>query len=432
MNRRRLALTLAALLPFATASAVERRQSLSASKQFVIYCEDFALRSRVVSFVEDVKRDTLAMLNCSDRWAIPIVVTIEAGESSTPVTVRLNQTVEGPSIQVGVKVGSNPAAVNLQRHIIRAVMLDFMYRDRKKEVQSGVAYVEAPWWFVSGVIEHKRRLDVGVDSGFFRHLVETNKMPPIERFLAGHGMELGETAAAFDSACALVMVEMLLEHPDGKTRLANLIRMWPEIGGDQVSALTRCFPQLGTGAEGLQKWWTLNFARFSASDRYLGLSAEDTDRELNKLLEFHVVTDKQGRTKKFSVGQFAEYVKLPGAKASLSTQRNAIVGLSARANALFRPILTGYEEIFALLLAGKTKGIADQIHGVELYRTTVVHRMSDISDYLNWYEATQMPGNIKPFESYLRAAKELEEKPQQTSIGKSISDYLDLMEEVAN
>jgi hypothetical protein len=406
-----------------------RARSTSSSKQFIIYCDDAALRGRVAGFVEDVKQQTYELVEWQDRGQrIPIVVMLQRGESRTPVSVRLFQTPEGPTIHVDARIGDNPADVHLQKHIIRAVMLDFLYRDRAA-LKPGEAYVEAPWWFVCGVIENYYRKDRGVDAGFYRKLVATNKLPSIEQFLDGRGLDLGATAAAFDSACALAFVDMLIGQPDGKSRLASLMRSWPDVHGEQIAALVRLFPGLGTGAESIQKWWTLSLAKFSASDRYLGLSAEETDRELSKLLEFPVVVDKKGKTERFAITRFPEFVKLPGAKPALKQQRAAIIGLSTRANAIFRPVLVSYDEIFALLGKGKTKRINERIRDVEVYRTTVLHRMSEIEDYLNWYEATQMGGSSKPFEAYLSTAKQLDSDSNKSSNSQAISDYLDLLEE---
>jgi hypothetical protein len=405
-----------------------RARSTSVSKQFTVYCEDAALRGRVASFVEDVKQQTYDLLEWQDRGRrIPIVVMLQAGESKTPVSVRLLQTIEGPTIHVDARIGANPADVHLQKHIIRAVMLDFLYRERP--LKPGEPYVEAPWWFVCGVIENQRRKERGVDAAFFRTLVQTNKLPPIDKFLNGHGVDLGTAAATFDSACAMVFVEMLVEQPEGKMRLAQLMKSWPDTHDDQVAALIRAFPGLGEGVDSMQKWWTLNFARFSASDRYLGLSAEDTDRELSKLLEFPVEIDKKGKTERFVISRFPEFIKLPGAKKALSQQGVSIVALSTRANAIFRPVLSGYDEIFAFLAKGRTKRIAEKIRDLEVYRMTVLHRMTEIDDYLNWYEATQIGGSSEPFEAYLRTAKQMDDAAVRSNNDQAISDYLDVLEE---
>jgi hypothetical protein len=404
-----------------------RARSTSSSKQFIIYCEEPALRAQVTTFVEEVKRDVLSLLGQPDRWRIPVVVVIEHTANPRPVSVRLAETPDGPTIQLHASYGSDPGTDPLQRHLIRAVLLDFIYRDRARP-EPGQPYVEAPWWFVAGTLESLRRRDHGIPSDLYRRLVETNKLPSIEQFLAGRGDELGGTAAAFDAACALAFVQLLLEQTDGPTRLATLLRTWPDEHGDPIRALNRAFPALGVGTDGLQRWWTLNFARFATSDRYRGLSAEDTDRELQALLEFDIVRNKAGSTERFALGQWREFMKLPGARAALTTQHRQIVALAARANALLRPVLASYEEIFARLARGSTRGLAERIHRAEIYRSAVLHRTSDIADYLNWFEATQLGVRSTAFDEYLRRARQVEAAPAPGTTGKAIAEYLDELE----
>jgi len=408
-----------------------RAKSTSATRQFIVYCSDANLRARVTSFVEEVKRDVLDLVGERDRWKTPIVIAIEAAKDPaairTPVRLRFAETPDGSTIQLSVVIGDDPAAVHLQKHIIRAVLLDFMYRDRK--VREGEEYAEAPWWVVAGAIEKFRQRDLGVDSGVFQRLIETNKLPAVMDFLAGHGQQFGGSAAAFDNACAHALLQLLLDQPEGKPRLAQLLRRWPEANGDAVAALAQAFPALGPDATSLQKWWTLNLARFSAAERYRGLSAEATDRELQALLEFEIVVDKAGKKQRFPVGSFKEFMKLRGARAAAQAQQKEIVALSTKANPLLRPVLADYEEVFALLGKGRTRGVAERIHQAEVYRTAVLERKNEISDYLNWFEATQMGGRSGAFDNYLRAARAVEKESPHTTTSAAISAYLDIIED---
>jgi hypothetical protein len=405
-----------------------RARTTTASKQFTIYCEDVALRGRVAGFVEDVKTGVYSVLGKAPWGKIPIVVTLEAGESPTPARVQLAQTPDGPTIQVKVKIGGDPAAVHLEKHIVRAVLIDFMYRDRPQP-EAGKIYAEPPWWVVSGIIETNRRRDRGVESDLFRRVVETNKFPPIEQFLGTHSEELGPTADAFDAACAMALLQLLLEHEDGRVRLAGLVRGWPDSYQDPVAALNRAFPALGVGAASLQKWWTVNLARFAASDRFRGLTPEETEQQLNELLEFDVVTDKAGTRQRFALAQFPEFIKKTGARDALKRQHSEFVKLGAQSNALLLPVVQGYEQITFLLARGKTHGLSDRIQQVEKYRATVLHRMGDIADYLNWYEATQLGMRSDAFDSYLQAARSAQKEQTRTAASMEIAKYLDLLQE---
>jgi len=60
-------------------------------------------------------------------------------------------------------------------------------------------------------------------------------------------------------------------------------------------------------------------------------------------------------------------------------------------------------------------------------REQLTARMSDVDDYLNWFEATQLPARSGVFADYLRAASE----PQATGPRRRdpISVYLDTLED---
>jgi len=422
---------LASVAPAALGGVNPRSRSTSATRQFTVYCEDTLLRSRVTSFADEVKHDVLELIGARDQWKVPIVITLEMAarpnEVTNPVGMVFAETPDGPTIQLGVTIGADPAAVHLQKHIMRAVLLDYMHREHPP--RKGEPYAEPPWWFISGAIEKIRQRDQGIEAGLFRQLIETNKLPAVTDFLPGRGMELGPTATAFDNACAFALLQMLLDQPEGKARLGQLLRDWPTARGDAAAALIKAFPAIGPDANGLQKWWTLNLARFAASDRYRGLSAEDTDKELQVLLEFDVVKDKAGKTEHFAIGQFKDFSKLRGAKLAAKKQQAAVIALSTKANALLRPVLADYEQVFALLASGRTRGIAERIHAAEAYRTAVLQRKSDIVDYLNWFEATQLESWSGAFDGYLRAAQAAEQEPTHTALGAAISAYLDILED---
>jgi len=423
---------IAALVGFtllgARAEAVDfKTRSISRSKQFVIFCPDATLRARVTPFVEDVKAETLRLLGEPDRWKVPIVISLEAAATpealQTPVALLLQETPQGPKIELDVRIGADPAAVNLQKHIIRAVLLEFAYRDRK--VRGGMPVVEPPWWLVAGAVEIFRRQDGGVDSDLFRRLVETNRMPPIEQFLTQHTDDLGATAQTFDGACAMALVQSLLDQPDGPACLANLVRQWPDLHDDPLGAFSRTFPGLGQDSASVQKWWTLNLARMAASDRYKGLSMEDTDKKLNTLLDVELVVDKAGTKHTYSLDEFPVFLKNKDARAALTERHNAILALGAQANAIFRPVVSGYEQVLTLLLRGKTKEVRQRMASIEIYRGAVLHRMDDIANYLNWYEATQMGERSNAFDGYMRVAHDAEKDTRKPAGADAIKKYLD-------
>ncbi len=404
-----------------------RARSESGSKQFVVYSEDVRVRQRVASFAETAKSDVLQILGESDFWRAPVVITIERAtdldRGEPPARLRLAETQPGFKIEIQVKIGDDPSAVNLHKLLLRAVLLEYAYR--QTGVNAGQPIVEPPWWIVEGLYAMARRREQGAENALFRQLVETNKLPPIENFLASKPDELGPTALAVDGALAMCLLDLLTAQPGGRADLARLVRDWPRSDGDPVALLARNFPSLGAGPN-LQKWWTLSLARFAAADRYQGLTAEETERALAPLLQLEMVINKAGEKKTFAVGEYAQYLKLPKSSAVLNSRHAEIVGLSTRANVLYRAVLADYEEIFSRLARGKARGLGDRLAKVEEYRGLVRQQSTQVADYLNWFEATQMPSQSGVFDSYLKTANELDEQDrrQRGPIGR----YLDQLE----
>ncbi len=432
MNAQRCWLAAFLILLAADSAAVElKNRSTSSTGQFVVYCDDRPLRGRVTTFVEETKADILRILRLRDAWTMPIVLTMDAaapGEARQPVTVQLVNTVAGPKIDVVVRLGADPSDVFLQRHIIRAVLLEFMYRDRPR-LKPDEHYVEAPWWIVQGIIEIIRRRDDGVDSNTFKSIVKADKLPALEGFLDRPPRQLDSTAGSVDRACALCLVEALLSMPGGEKKTTNFLLRWPEANGDTMPALRTHFPEFNESGQTLAKWWALQLTRFAKSDQWQGQTLAETDRELTAALELSINADGKGRMESFKLADFEKYTKLPGARPALQVAQVKIVTLSTRANPLFRPILTEYEAIAGALSARKTRGIAKRITEIETYRLNLIQRMGAITDYLNWYEATQPGARAGGFEKFLKAAQ-AQRRNSEPVIPTSprITEYLDELE----
>jgi hypothetical protein len=101
--------------------------------------------------------------------------------------------------------------------------------------------------------------------------------------------------------------------------------------------------------------------------------------------------------------------------------------LSARANPVLRPIVQEYQQIAALLVNGKRKRLTARLARLQTTRARLATRMSEIDDYMNWFEATQSKTKSGTFAEYLKAAQEQNEaRPRRRD---ALSVYLDALEE---
>jgi hypothetical protein len=224
----------------------------------------------------------------------------------------------------------------------------------------------------------------------------------------------------------MCLVEALLGLPNGASNLGRFIQAWPASAGDVQGALAAQFPVLGGTEHALAKWWSLHLARFASGDRIVGMTLAETNQQLSALLSFEIPIDKSGKVQRFEVKDFANFAKLPAAKLALQAQNVKLAALTANAHPLFRPVIAEYQEIVSQVSLRKTRGIADRIANIEQYRQTVMEQMGQISDYLNWYEATQPAGRTGVFEPYIRRAEKLAEPAQ---VDPRVTEYLDQLEQ---
>src|SRR5258708_18675972 len=75
--------------------------------------------------------------------------------------------------------------------------------------------------------------------------------------------------------------------------------------------------------------------------------------------------------------------------AAIATLSQELLLLAARANPILRPIVQEYQQIAALLVNSKRKGLTARLAQLQASRARLTTRMSEIDDYMNWFEATQ-------------------------------------------
>jgi di/tricarboxylate transporter len=107
--------------------------------------------------------------------------------------------------------------------------------------------------------------------------------------------------------------------------------------------------------------------------------------------------------------------------------RSELMALSTRANAILRPVLEDYSKLAGQLARGNKQKVAERIAQIEQYRNSVLHRITDIADYLNWFEATQIGTRSGAFDSYLKAANEISLQDNRRS--GPIAEYMDQLQQ---
>jgi hypothetical protein len=413
-------------LPGARPTPLAAQRTTSSSKQFLVFCADSSARSQVASYAEELKTSLLQIFGEPDQWKHNILVTLEnasAAADQPPAQLALFQNENGFKIQIDIRIGSDPSKANLQRLLVRALLLEYSYRNQPQLLRAGQAFAEAPWWLIEGVMQIFLRRDSGLDADLFKRIVDVNRLPPIGKFLAGHPSDFdGSAVETMDQACAMCLVQLLIDQAGGRASLASFVRNWPRGNGDSVASLMKEFSGLAQNEQSLQKWWTLNLARFSAADRYKGLNSAETEKELEAILRLEIALPESTTPKPYSLADYPDFLKAPTSMEALRVCHDSLLALTMKAPPLYRPLVAEYAEIVQFLQRGKTRGLKSRITKVDQVRADLNKRMIAITDYLNWLEATQMTTRSGKFEGYLKAANEVAERPSRND---PLSTFLD-------
>jgi hypothetical protein len=395
-------------------------RSVSPSHQFIIYGGDATLRGAVSELAEQTKANLLALLGQRDRWKTAIVINLQPEQANLPeippAELRLSQTGSGMKLQLDLTIAQNLDASLMERELLRAILLEMIYR-KESDIPPGVAFVEPPDWLLDGVLA----LTPGRDRGpLVEALSVSQKKMSLEEFLRQRSELLDSAGRTLYRACAFALVQLLVDGIDGRNRLARYIDSLPNASNDPVADLKAQFPALTGNAE---KTWQSALTQTSGAQNYQLLTFIESERRLDELLRVKIPNTE----KSLDLSGLARQKASAGEKVALNELARALLLFICQANPVLRPVAREYQQMATLLARGKRRGIAKRLARLQTTREQLAARMSDVDDYMNWFEATQLPARSGVFADYLRAAGQ----PQATEPRRRdpISIYLDALED---
>jgi len=276
--------------------------------------------------------------------------------------------------------------------------LEMIYRS-EPDVAPGTAFVEPPDWLLDGVLA----ITPGRDRGpLVEALSVSDKRTSLEEFLRQRPALLDSPGRLLYRAYSLSLLELLVNGTDEHSRLGRYIDNLSHASNDPFPDLKAQFPSLGHDVE---KTWQSALARPSSAQNYQLLTFAESEQRLDELLRVKI-PDAGNSSKQVELSELAQRTLSAAEKMALGQVSEKLVLLTIRANPLMRPIVREYQQITALLARSKKKKVVKRLVRVQATRTTLVARMSDIDDYMNWFEATQSNTGSGVFVDYLRAVSE--------------------------
>ena len=420
---KRVAIVLFAVANWQLIYGAQTEHSTSPSRQFIVFGADAVLRGAVSDAAERTKANLLALLRQRDNWTVPIVLNLQPQQANLPelaaAELRFSQTGFGLKLQLDVTFSQDLDVSLVERELLRAILLEMIYRKRP-QLAAGTAFIEPPDWLIDGTLA----LAPGHDRGqLVEALTATGNTPTLEKFLQQRPAILDSAGRVLYRAYSLALVQMLLEPKDGAARLAQYIGRLSDASNDPLTDLKAQFPLLRSDAE---ETWQSSLHQLRNFQAYQLLTFAESERRLGELLQ--VKASEANRPPKLtSVAELAKRKPSANEKMALNNLSHELLVFVVQANPVLRPIAREYGEIAALLARGKRRGIVKRLSRLETTHKQLASRMSDIDDYMNWFEATQMKNGSGNFTDYLKAIDQ-----SQPSISKRrdpLTVYVDALED---
>jgi hypothetical protein len=403
---RRAAILILLVFAWQPVRAAPPAHSVSPSREFVIYGADAALRGTISELAEQTKSNLLSLLRQRDEWKTDVIINLQPQQANLPeippTDLRVSQTGFGAKLQLDLTVGQNLDGSLIERQLLRSILLEMIYRD-EAHLAAGTTLVEPPDWLVEGALALTpgREREVVMEE-----LSATDKGKSLEEFLGQRFDLLDSAGRMLYRAYSIALVQLLLDE-GGRARLARYISNLSHASNDPVADLKARFPQL---REDLEKKWRLAVARLGGHQTYQLLTFAESERRLDELLQIKISDGLRNREQQ-KTADLAELARRKASRdeeAAVNQMSQALMLLIGTAHPVLRPVAREYQQIAALLARGKRRGIAKRLSYLDGTRKELAARMSEIDDYLNWFEATQMERESGAFNDYLKAASQSE------------------------
>src|SRR5262249_9947246 len=396
---KRVATVLCCAVTWQLAYAAQPEHSTSPSRQFVVYGADTKVRGAVSGLAEQTKADFLGLLRQRDDWKTPVVVNLQPQQANVPEVppsdLRFSQTGFGIKLQLDLTISKNVDVSLVERELLRAILLEMVYR-KQPHITTGAMLVEPPDWLIDGALA----LSPGRDrAALIEAVVSTDQPLSLEKFLGQPPPAFDSTARTLYRAYAFALVQMLLEGKTGGAQLAKYIDRLSDSSYDPLTDLKAQFPLLARDAE---KTWQFALNRLKSLQTFRLLTFAESERRLDELLRVKI-SDPKKPEKPVRLAALAQHKRSASEKMTLDQLKRDLMFLVPQTNPVLRPIGREYQEIVELIARGKRRGIAKRLSRLEEIRQQLAARMTEIDDYLNWFEATQMNSGSGNFTGYLKA-----------------------------
>jgi len=373
--------------------------------------------------VRDVWSERLGL---ADGWKWPIIILKVPNPVRNAPRLRTQMYVgDGDSLKIQIDINDEEAltGADFELAVYRALLLEAAYRN--ESVKPGRSFQQPPSWLVEGLWEDARARGEDVPAALYERLIEQGPPPTLEAFLKQRPEIMDPTARAIYRAHAMGLLRALLEGPKGASGVRDYISRIPSVRPTDAKALLESFPPLKEKPTELVKLWTLSLAKPSAVSRMEPLDIRQTNEQLEMIisaLETPPDPKKPDLAVKKGREALEDLSKTDAGRFRLRQQSEVLLRLEVQSHPFFRPVVEEYRALISELSQKRRRGVEKRVARIEELRTALVERNTAISDYMNWFEGTQLETSSGAFEEFISS------EPEEFPRADRISTYIDSIE----
>lgn len=400
-------------------------KSTSASGQFFVYSKDATRRTNLAQRADEAMAQWQQKVAGGDTSGTPLVIQDLIGSPKPRGNPGiLTGLFEGDGgamkVQTDIYDASALHGLALETEVYRALGLAWIYRNRPPK--AGKAFHSPPPWLLEALAEERRIKESGPPEGVSATLLKSDHPPKIEDFLKAKPELMEATSLTLYRTQALALLKALQQLPEGPKGLGKYLDSLAENDAD-IKTLLAAYPSLENSPSRLGKIWTLSIARNSAAKGSEPYSVGETARALRELLEVSAEADpkKPALGKVTGAAAFPPLARSEGGPFLMRQKSAEFMALEFRAHPLLRPVIAEYRKITTELASKPKKNVAKQIDETGKILDLLLQRTGKVSDYMNWFEATQLDTLSENF-------LEITSPPEPQKRTDPISAHLDAIE----
>ena len=443
--------------------------SRSSSRQFIVHGKDSKARGAVCVFCERVKEDLLSLLSQSDRWRYPVVVQLRGDTTNIKASSIRPSIYKLPGgtyrLQIDAVLGDSFNAETLRDELIHLLVAEIILKSNPDMEALSKGNI-LPDWLRVGLVEAIEYRKDRESAMLFSAIFKQGKFMSIAQIFESEIQDMNSVSEAVyrTSCCGLILA--LLSQQEGADKLRKYIVGLVVHKGSSSDLLGKVFPGTAESKNSLEKWWALKLAELAQPTVTDVLSPIKTEEELDNCLKIVFPVNAEGvnqsftKSKKmgrsilsvfkfnskvkrsegkrkrdkinkgdrleFYIDEYRQFISYPDLAKILKQNENRLLSLSYRAFPLHRPMIYEYQKILLQIVAGKANGLDQKLTRLTKLRSLIVRSSNDATDYLNWYEATQLKIRSRVFLNYQETLNDLN-RPLPPRNDK-LSKYMDEIE----